>query len=412
MVTHVERQQEWKQGWPVIAGIMACSGFGIPLFYYVTSLFLDGMRTEFGASPGEMSNAQAMVVVGALIAPLIGRWLDRFGFRRIFGLCLILLVLTYIVIGTIVDSLTGFAIGALMIGAIGVGCGPLSYTRPIAAWFFHSRGLALGLAAIGVALTTTFVAPELAQLIAERGWRAGFFALAVLAVLFALPPVLFLVKDAPPTGDVEQALAQASSAQPTETPPSHFGDRDFWLLCGSMICMAIPGAGVISQVAPILADEGLGPTQAAYGITAYAIGQVIGRIVAGWFLDRANPRLVAFVFTAVPALGFVLLAMGLVPFWIAVIAIGMVGVQQGAEIDLFAWFTARRYGLARYSSIYGWVIAASWIGNAAGILTFGWLRDWNGNYVLAEWIACALLLIGATAIALVNVRPTVEANAA
>lgn len=390
---------EWKRGWPVVVGAMACSGFGIPLFYYVVSLFLEGMRAEFGVSPGEMSNAQALIVVGALIAPVMGGWLDRFGFRRIFGLSALMLSAIFLCLGTIIDSFLGFAAMALLIGAIGVGCGPLAYTRPIAAWFWHSRGMALGLAAIGVAVTTTFIAPLLARLIAAEGWRAGFLALAVLTLVLCIPATLILMKEAPPEGPAGPQMSEVAVADRT-----HFRDRDFWLMIFAMLAMAIPGSGMISQIAPIVKGEGIDAASAAYGITAFAFGQVAGRIIAGWFLDHANPRIVGFLFTAVPAVGFVALAMFDLTVWGAVFAIAMVGVQQGAEIDLFAWFTARRYGFARYSGVYGWIIAASWIGNAAGILTFGWLRDFNGDYVIAEWVGALLLFAGGILIAAVRVK--------
>ena len=87
----------------------------------------------------------------------------------------------------------------------------------------------------------------------------------------------------------------------------------------------------------------------------------------------------------------------------------MVGVQQGAEIDLFAYFTAKRFGVARYGRVYGWLIAFGWIGNAVGILTFGWLFVAFGSYAVPEAIGAALLLMGAALIARVDIDPPASA---
>jgi MFS family permease len=182
-----------------------------------------------------------------------------------------------------------------------------------------------------------------------------------------------------------------------------FKEADFWLLAGSILCMAIAGSGVLSQLSPLVQAEGISPQLAAYGVTAYAVGQLGGRLAAGWFLDHANPRHVAFLFTFVPAIGFLMLALLQLPLFAAVFAIGMIGVQQGAEIDLFAYFVARRFGVERYGSIYGWIVATSWIGNASGILLFGWVYVAQGSYVLAELIGAVLLAVAAILIALVRI---------
>ncbi len=396
---------EWQRGWKIVLGAAIGSGLGIPLFYYVFSLFTNDMIKEFGASRGEMANMQALIVVGALVAPLIGRWLDRFGFRWVFAVCTLLVGLGHVLLATTVSTLGQFAAIAFLYGAAGIGCGPLAYTRPINAWFWENRGLALGLAALGTAVTAAIAPPFLAALIEEQGWRSGFLALAFVSVVVGLPLTLMLMRDAPPEGPAGPLEVADTAIKDRH----HFRDVNFWLLCAAMICMAIPGAGLISQISPIVQEEGIAAQVAAFGVTGYAIGQVSGRIIAGYFLDRANPRIVAFAFTFVPAIGFVLLAALNLPAWGAVVAVALVGVQQGAEIDLFAWFTARRFGIARYGTVYGWIIAAGWVGNAAGIVGFGWMHDATGNYQVAEAIAAGLLIAGAVLIAIVRLDR--EANA-
>ena len=389
---------EWQRGWKIVVGAAIGSGLGVPLFYYVFSLFTNDMITEFGVSRGEMANAQALIVVGALVAPLIGKILDQYGFRRVFTICTLLVAVGHVLLATSASSIGHFAVIAFLYGAAGIGCGPLAYTRPVNAWFWENRGLALGLAAIGTAITAAIAPPLLAILIEEQGWRSGFLALAFVSVVIGLPLTLMLVRDAPPAGPAGPLETADAAIKDTH----HFRDVNFWLLCASVICMSIPGAGLISQLSPIVQEEGIGAQVAAFGITGYALGQVIGRITAGYFLDRANPRLVAFAFTFVPAIGFILLAAMDLPAWGAVVAVALVGVQQGAEIDLFAWYTARRFGIARYGTVYGWIIAAAWIGNALGILGFGWMHDATGTYQLAEAMAAGLLAVGAVLIAMVR----------
>ncbi len=399
---------EWHRGWPVVLGATICSGLGIPLFYYVFSLFTNGILTDLNITRGELSNAQALLVVGAFCAPFIGRWLDRAGFRRVFTICMLLVAAAHFALALYVNSLAQLAFITFVYGVVGVGCGPLAYTRPINAWFWHSRGLALGMASVGLAITTFAGAPILASLIAAQGWRAGGIALGLISVLVCLPLTLVLMRGDPPEGPASPAATVAASPAAGQ----FLRDRDFWLLFGSIFCIAIAGSGLVSQLAPIMQEEGLSLKLAAYGISAYAVGQLAGRIIAGWFLDRANPRAVAFFFTALPAAGFFLLAGLELPLWAGVFAVGTIGIQQGAEIDLFAWYIARRFGLGEYGRIYGWIIAASWSGNALGIVAFARLHDARGNFELAEWMAAGMLILGAILIALVRVNagPALESG--
>ncbi len=390
---------EWRTGWRIVFGAGLCAGLGIPLFYYVFSIFSIPMSTEFGISRGELANYQALLVIGALAAPLIGKLLDRRGFAVIFTISTLVVIACHIALATVVTAPLAFGLITLVYGVAGVGCGHLAYSRPVAAWFRHSRGLALGATAIGLALTAALASPLVAHLVESEGWRAGFWALAAAAGLIALPAALLLIRDVP-SGDSPGAKPEIASV----TGVSLLRNRDFWFLEFSNLGMAIAGAGLLSQLSPLAQEEGVSATAAAYGVTAFAIGQVTGRIVAGWFLDHAEPRRVAFIFTFFPALGFLALALFQLPLAAVVVAIGLIGIQQGAEIDLFAYFVARRFGLTNYGIVYGWIVSAGWMGNALGILLFGWLFVTRGSYALAELIGAAMLALAAVLIALVRLE--------
>lgn len=397
---------EWRRGWRIVLGAAIGGGLGASLLFFTFSLFIIPMSADLGGSRGDMANMQALVGVGALSAPLIGWATDRWGFRAVYTVCALVTVATHLWISTSVASLTLFAAGAALFGAFGIGTGPLTYTRPVNAWFDRQRGLALGLAASGLAICTIIFPPILANIVESEGWRAGYLALAVLAGLIGLPAVLLLVRNEPPR--------VAAQTQPAPLPE---GEQDgsflalpvFWILVASFVCMAIPGTGFLSQMSPLMQEEGLSATVAALGLSGYAAGQVSGRLIAGFALDRMPPQLVGFLFTAIPAAGFVLL-------WamqdVAAVAIGaaaLIGLQQGAEIDLFAYIVARRFGLARYGAVYGSLIGIGWIGNAIGILSFGWSHDATGSYALIQIVSAALLVIGAVLVASIRLPPAARA---
>jgi MFS family permease len=399
MVTSLPAREEWRRGWKQLLAAMIASATGMPLYYAVASLFTLGMIKEFGVSRGEFANVQALLIVGALVAPSLGRAFDHFGFRWVYAVGTLAVMGAHLLVATQISTLSAFAMMALIYATAGLCSGPLSYTSLIAGWFSTARGTALGLAALGVAFMALVASPLLARLIEAEGWRAGFLAMAILGGLIGVPLVQLLAREP------QRPVPHPEAAILAKGDNRHFKESDFWFLAVAHIAMSIPGAGLLSQLSPLIQAEGIGPKVAALGVSAYVVGQVIGRIVAGWFLDRSDPRQVAIFFTAVPALGLALLSLFDLTAVPAIGAAAMVGVQQGAEIDLFAYFTAKRFGVARYGRVYGWMIASGWVGNAIGILTFGWLFVAFGSYAVPEAIGAALLLIGAVLIARVNINP-------
>jgi MFS family permease len=262
-----------------------------------------------------------------------------------------------------------------MTGLIGVATTSISYTKAVNGWFSSQRGLALAFRPPGISLAAIVVPPLLERIITLEGWRTGYFMLSALALLIGLPSILFLVADIPPRG-------------PTMTRKS--GDRGRARSFLSQRCIladrAVSHVGIniacLGDAQPDGADDAGGGADigtGSIGISAFAAGQFFGRLACGWLLDRVNPQRTAFFFTLIPAVGCVLLWQTQNYYAAALFAVAAIGVQQGAEIDLLAYFVARRFGLDRYGSIYGWMQVAGWMGTLCGVLLFGKIHDWTGK---------------------------------
>ena len=63
---------------------------------------------------------------------------------------------------------------------------------------------------------------------------------------------------------------------------------------------------------------------------------------------------------------------------------GVVGVQQGAETDLLAYFIARKFGLDRYGMILAGCRPRAGP-RPSGILLFGRIHDVTGSYALPAY---------------------------
>jgi len=393
---------EWRDGWRIVAGAAIGMGTGVPLYLIVASLFITHVIEEFGWSRGDMGFAGMVAfLTGAIALPIIGRLLDRFGFRRIVLVCVPALALLYLMVALQPGWYWLYLLLMVWGGIFGGGTGAIAYTRPVIGAFERQRGLALGLATAGTSISTMIVPPILALAISAYGWRAGFITLLAVTAFVGLPLALALI------GRAREARVRAVDDVPDGalpqiedvTPGQALRSARFWLLAAALIAVNIPGSGVVGQLAPLISDKGLSDAAAALIMSSYAVGQLSGRLVTGFSLDRFPAPLVGAVMTFIPAVGIALLAAPSPSFALAAIGVGLVGLQQGSEIDLIAYFVSRGFGLKHYGAIYGAIAMAGALSTAVALVLFGEVHDSTGSYDLALFIGGLGFCTGAAAFA-------------
>lgn len=400
---------EWRVGWRIVLGCALASGTGVALLFFTFSLFLLPIANELGATRGELSLIQALVVTAALGSPIIGRLTDIYGFKAVFYSCTAIVALTQVTLAAFANGVLGIAVGIALVGFFGVGSTAVAVTRPVSWHFREHRGKALGLVAVGVSLTTILVPPFLQFVTDAFGWRGGFVALAGISVVVGVPAVAFLL---PPTpGRAGSGIGRQRAAQDW----SFFKVRDFWGLTIANLCMNLATAGAVSQMSPMIQEEGISAPMAALALSLFATGQFVGRLGGGWLLDRFDPRLVAVALTILPGSGFLILLFTAGAAPAALAAVTMIGVQQGAEHDIVAYFTASRFDVSRYGTIFGAVVGIGWFGSAAGIIGAGQFHDLFGSYSAWQGVAALALLAGALLIMTIRLPArgqTAESSAA
>lgn len=389
---------EFRTGWRILLACSIAAGTGITLVFLNFSMFILPLSRDLGVSRGELGAVQALIITAAIGSPVVGRLADLFGVRRVYFASTVLVAAVHLLTASQASNIYHMGMATAALGFIGVGTSSVVMTRPINAHFREHRGKALGLMAVGVSLVSMVSPPVLQWVMEIWSWRAGFAAMAVAALLIGIPTVAALL---PESGRVGSGIGANRKAD-APADRRFLRERDFWLLTLSLIFMSLATAGTISQLAPMIQDEGLDASVAALALTFFAGGQFVGRLGGGWLLDRFEPRRVSFALTLAPAIGFVVLltTAGLVPA--ALLAAAIIGLQQGAELDIFSYFIGRRFDVARYGTIYGALVGLGWIGNVGGLLGMGKIYDLYGSYAPGQALGIAALVISATLVLLVR----------
>ena len=388
-------------GWRVVLaaclGVMA--GFG-SLFVYTFAVFVKPLGAEFGWSREAISRgfAIAAVTVG-LCSPLLGRWIDRFGPRRIILPCMTVFGCGMASLALLRSTVWQFYATCFVLGLVGNGAAHLAYSRSISTWFQRRLGTALAFVMVGAGLGA-MILPVLAQTIISRaGWRAAYLSLGCVALLLGLPLSWLYVRD---RTELRRPSANRDSVPIASAPVEHFGmtwqqglgSFAFWIIVTVLCVSSISMNGAITQMSALLTDRGITAGRAALCASVLGGSSVLGRIGVGWLLDRFFGGRVAFVISLTTASGIFLLARAN-SFSVGCVAAALIGIGAGGEAAITPYLLTGYFGLRGFSTLYGitWTFYAA--AAAIGPVILGRAFDSTGSYASLLVILAAALALAA-----------------
>jgi cyanate permease len=161
--------------------------------------------------------------------------------------------------------------------------------------------------------------------------------------------------------------------------------------------MALGVGGLIIHLNPMFQDMGMTAMEAAQITSLIGIASSVGRLLIGVCLDRFPATLVSVTVLAAGLLGIGLIWLSGASF--AVVAVLLIGLLLGAELDLLAYLASRLFGQRSFGTLYGWLYSLYSLGFGFSPLLLGKLRDHFGNYD-AALLGCMVFLSLAAAVVL------------
>ena len=376
--------------WPAVAA-SACGlavGQG-PISVFAAGVFITPIAQDLNLGRGVLSTAIGVSnLVGAVAAPFFGRALDAWGVRRPLLASIALFAAATATMGLMPASVPMVFLLYGISGLVGIGQNPTAYSKVLASHFDRRRGLALGLALGGVGLGTAFMPAVTSRLIAAFGWRASYVWLGVLVLLLAFVPVLLFLPEPRARHSIDTA----------DLPGDSFADalrhHRYWSLALAFFLMTVAINGTLVHVVPLLTDRGMAPATAAAVLGAAGLALVVGRVLAGFLMDRIFAPYVAIVSVAGPLCGIAVLGWNIAGLPPAV-GTALLGLGIGAEVDLMWFLVTRYFGLRAFGALHALMFSALILGNAAGAAAMGWSFELGGSYQPVLVVFEVLLVVSA-----------------
>ncbi|GIW08293.1 MAG: MFS transporter [Dehalococcoidia bacterium] len=393
-------------GWWIVLASAAIFGVSLGLTVFSLGVFFQPFEREFGWTRGEVSGAMSLsFVTGGILAPFVGRLVDRFGPRITITLGALILAVGLLAFSQI-GSLTALTIALVIMSAGRIATTNVTVQATLANWFVRKRGLVFALTRIGLSLGALIGVPATAALVTSVGWRAAAAINAAAIVAVIAPLAIGVLRQRPSDLGLRPYgadLPVGRSARPVTAAGATFrqamGTRSFWAIGSAITFFFIAELSLNLHAVPFLTGRGMdyhtaaqiaGGIPACYLLGGLAVGPLTDRFSSRWLLCGA----------------FLLDALGLAVIWVTGgtlfvwIGILLFGIGSGAILSVHATLIADLFGLTAYGAILGGISTIGTIGVLTGPTTVGVLFDATGSYDAPFALLIASAVIGGVVILL------------
>ena len=363
---------------------------------------------DLGLSPAEWGWVQSAFILsyGLMQIPM-GALGDRYGHRKILA-AIVLWWSAFTAFTGLTGGLASLLVIRFMFGIGEAGSSPCS-TGVISRWFEkHEVGKAQGYvwaaSRMGGALTPFVVIPVMAWV----GWRAAFYLLGALGVVWAVVWYGYYRDGANGANESYESYGSHESHEP-HVFRGLLGSGQFWLLCGMYFFYAF-GSWFFFSWFPTFMELGRGfdKTELTYAVAVPFVMSMIGNISGGYLTDKLSNKYGIKV--GRKALGSSSLAVSAVCMFLAAFIPGKMAVFVFLSLcfgifDLMlpsAWALCIDLGKQHAGTLSGAMNTAGNIGGFCCGILFGQLVQQSGNYNLPLYMIAAMLIISAVLFAFIN----------
>jgi MFS family permease len=353
---------------------------------------LVGLERHFGWSRTAMSGAFALArAEGAVLGPIEGYLIDRFGSRRLVLIGYIIMGIGFLMFSR-VDALWQFYVAFLVITLGGGLGGWLANISLINNWFVRRRSFAMAAAMSGVHLGG-FLVPVLAFGIDSHGFRwvtlgIGVFFLAIIGpvvkVIRNRPEDYGMRPDGAPMAEVQPDLIEAApepEAEPDFTAAQALKTPVFYIITVAHMSSSVSIVTLALHLVPKLTDIGFSLGAAGVVVLTYTAVAMPAQFMAGYVADRLPKPPVIFAFLLLQSVAIMVIAVAESAPMVYLFAV-LFGIGFGGRIPLLTAIRGEYFGRKAFATIMGISQLPSSVVMIFAPLFAGYMFDTTGSYTV------------------------------
>ncbi len=364
--------------------LMLCLG-GV----YAWSIFVPLLKAELG-----FSSTQTQILIGstlgifALTMTVSGRLEQRFGPRLVASLSGFCLFLAYFLASKTQGEFSLLLLTISLLAGLATGFGYVVCLVVPAKNFPNHKGLAVGISLSGFgagAILLSHYIKSLMEIQSDISILTIFFKVSLVYGMAALIAIPFLKYDR----DQEKG-----SIQPSVSAISILSNPGFAILFFTLFSASFAGLLVLSNIKPLILSFSFSEKTATLGISLYAFGNMSGRVVYGYLVDKLGGYKTTI--SSFSGLIFFLSFLSFVPqneLFMYVILFGT-GFSYGGFFILMPMYTASIFGVNQLGAVYPFVFLAYGLAGIFGPLSAGFLFDFSHSYQFSLAISILICCLG------------------
>jgi len=381
----------------IVAALAMTQTVGYGVLYYAFAVFLTPLAAELDTNATVITGAATLAVLVAAIAAVpVGRWLDRRGGRGLMTAGSILGTLGVLGWSQVHTVVQLYAVFALIGLASAMALYEPAFAVIVSIFDQHRRANGLLALTIVAGFASTIFLPLAGALETRLGWRAAVGVLGGIHALATIPLHALALPRIPPRTSAQRA------GQRTNAIRNALRDRAFWLLVAAFVAQGAAVSIVAVHLVAYLITLGHPASFAATTAGLLGLLSVTGRILTtGLRRTYRTATVTAAVFALQGAAAAALPLVGRRTAG-AVTCVVLFGLGFGLGSLSRPALLAEHYDTSAYASLAGTLALPATLAKAGAPLAAAATFTTTGSYTVVMAAVTVSCLLAATALALMR----------
>jgi MFS family permease len=396
---------EWRTGWPLLIAV----SFGMTMLgvgYLAAGTFIAPLEKAFGWGRAETSASfLVFATTGAVMQPLFGMMLDRWGPRRLAIPGAALTGLVFALFSTLNGSAVQWLGYWFLLAVVCQAVIGSTWAVAISRHFFIHRARAFGVTMIGSSAASLGMPLLSNYMIEQYGWRTAYLSIGIgwgaLVALIAF----FMLHDRHSRAPIAAEVAEPAAPLTGYTVREGVVSGSFIKIFLTILLSNFYYFGLSFHLVPMLTWSGLSRTAAVWITGSLGITMIPGIIGYGLIGDRVPPKTLTAILVVLPAITAAMLLYPTTSVLQRFIAVGAFGISCGAQLPSFTNMTTRYLGLRSFGTLSGISGIAVMTATALGPYIAGVLFDRTQSYAIFLWVGIPLLLVSGSLLMMLDRKP-------